>query len=148
LFSALTSAPPKTRQKAALGSATARAENNRIPQLIRRNSFFIVDVTSSIRNLPEGILAILQPMTKTQLQGVGQNKLPKWANPACQSQTGFHIARGGAQEYYNVIPDVATFAKCISNGFALGAVAGKRELMEVAVDRSMFLIATCELSPE
>ena len=24
-------------------------------------------------------------MTKTQLQGVGQNKLPKWANPACQS---------------------------------------------------------------
>lgn len=25
-------------------------------------------------------------MTKTQLQRVGQNKLPKWANPACQSQ--------------------------------------------------------------
>ena len=48
--------------------------------------------------------------------------------------TGFRTARGGAQEYYNVIPDVATFAKCISNGFALGAVAGKREVMEVAVD--------------
>ena len=48
--------------------------------------------------------------------------------------TGFRIARGGAQEYYNVIPDVATFAKCISNGFALGAVAGKREVMEVAAD--------------
>jgi len=48
--------------------------------------------------------------------------------------TGFRIARGGAQEYYNVVPDVATFAKCISNGFALGAVAGKREVMEVAVD--------------
>jgi len=25
-------------------------------------------------------------MIKTQLQGVGQNKLPKWPNPACQSQ--------------------------------------------------------------
>jgi len=48
--------------------------------------------------------------------------------------TGFRIARGGAQEYYKVIPDMATFAKCISNGFALGAVAGKREVMEVAVD--------------
>jgi len=48
--------------------------------------------------------------------------------------TGFRTARGGAQEYYNVIPDVATFAKCISNGFALGAVAGKRAVMEVAVD--------------
>jgi len=48
--------------------------------------------------------------------------------------TGFRITRGGAQEYYNVTPDMATFAKCISNGFALGAVAGTRDVMEVAVD--------------
>jgi glutamate-1-semialdehyde aminotransferase len=48
--------------------------------------------------------------------------------------TGFRTARGGAQEYYNIIPDMATFAKCISNGFALGAVAGKKEVMEAAVD--------------
>jgi glutamate-1-semialdehyde 2,1-aminomutase len=48
--------------------------------------------------------------------------------------TGFRTARGGAQEYFGVIPDVATFAKCISNGFALGAVVGKREVMEVAID--------------
>jgi glutamate-1-semialdehyde aminotransferase len=48
--------------------------------------------------------------------------------------TGFRTARGGAQEYYGIVPDMATFAKCISNGFALGAVAGRREVMEVAVD--------------
>jgi glutamate-1-semialdehyde 2,1-aminomutase len=48
--------------------------------------------------------------------------------------TGFRTARGGAQEYFGVTPDVATFAKCISNGFALGAVVGKREVMEVALD--------------
>jgi len=30
-------------------------------------------------------------MTKTQLQGVGQNKLPKWANPACQSQVFLQV---------------------------------------------------------
>ena len=29
---------------------------------------------------------------------------------------------------------MATFAKAISNGFALGAVAGRREIMEVALD--------------
>lgn len=46
--------------------------------------------------------------------------------------TGFRLARGGAQEHFGVTPDLATFAKCISNGFALGAVAGKREIMEVA----------------
>ena len=48
--------------------------------------------------------------------------------------TGFRMARGGAQEHYGVTPDIATFAKCISNGFALGAVAGKRAVMEVALD--------------
>lgn len=48
--------------------------------------------------------------------------------------TGFRTARGGAQAYYGVIPDMATFAKCISNGFALGAVAGKREIMEVTTN--------------
>src|SRR5262249_19590715 len=31
--------------------------------------------------------------------------------------TGFRTARGGAQQYYGVTPDMATFAKCISNGF-------------------------------
>jgi glutamate-1-semialdehyde aminotransferase len=48
--------------------------------------------------------------------------------------TGFRLARGGAQEYFGVTPDIATFAKCISNGFALGAVAGRREVMQVAID--------------
>jgi len=47
--------------------------------------------------------------------------------------TGFRMARGGAQAFYGVTPDMATFAKCISNGFALGAVTGKREVMEVAL---------------
>jgi len=48
--------------------------------------------------------------------------------------TGFRTAPGGAQEYYGVTPDMATFAKAISNGFALGAVVGRREVMEVAED--------------
>jgi glutamate-1-semialdehyde 2,1-aminomutase len=44
--------------------------------------------------------------------------------------TGFRLALGGAQEYYNVKPDLATFAKAISNGFPLAAIAGRREIME------------------
>jgi glutamate-1-semialdehyde 2,1-aminomutase len=48
--------------------------------------------------------------------------------------TGFRWSRGGAQQYYGVTPDVATFAKCISNGFALGAVTGRRDIMSVAID--------------
>lgn len=44
--------------------------------------------------------------------------------------TGFRLALGGAQEYYNVMPDIATFAKSIANGFPIAAIAGKREIME------------------
>jgi len=44
--------------------------------------------------------------------------------------TGFRLALGGAQEYYNVMPDIATFAKAIANGFPIAAITGKRDVME------------------
>ncbi|MEM3085214.1 MAG: glutamate-1-semialdehyde 2,1-aminomutase [Nitrososphaerales archaeon] len=44
--------------------------------------------------------------------------------------TGFRLALGGAQEYYNVKPDLATFAKAMSNGFPLAAIAGRKDVME------------------
>lgn len=46
--------------------------------------------------------------------------------------TGFRLARGGAQEYYGVTPDLAVFAKGIANGMPLSAVTGRREVMKVA----------------
>jgi glutamate-1-semialdehyde-2,1-aminomutase len=48
--------------------------------------------------------------------------------------TGFRLALGGAQEYYGVTPDLAAFAKGISNGLPLSAFVGKRDVMEVAKD--------------
>ena len=45
--------------------------------------------------------------------------------------TGFRLAPGGAQEYYGVTPDVATFAKSMANGYPISAVAGKKEIMQV-----------------
>jgi glutamate-1-semialdehyde aminotransferase len=43
--------------------------------------------------------------------------------------TGFRFAIGGAQELTGVKPDLATFAKAISNGVPLSAIVGKREYM-------------------
>lgn len=43
--------------------------------------------------------------------------------------TGFRFAKGGAQEFFGVTPDVSTFGKGIANGFPLSAVVGKREIM-------------------
>ncbi len=46
-------------------------------------------------------------------------------------KTGFHLAKGGAQEYYKVTPDLATYAKAIGNGYPAAAFGGKRELMDM-----------------
>ena len=43
--------------------------------------------------------------------------------------TGFRMALGGAQEYFGVTPDLAVFAKTISNGYPMGAVVGRRDVM-------------------
>ena len=48
--------------------------------------------------------------------------------------TGFRMAKGGAQEYYGVTPDLATFAKAIANGYSLAVVAGKKNIMKAQAD--------------
>lgn len=45
--------------------------------------------------------------------------------------TGFRIAEGGAQEYFDVTPDLVTFGKILGGGFPIGALAGKKEFMEM-----------------
>jgi glutamate-1-semialdehyde aminotransferase len=44
--------------------------------------------------------------------------------------TGFRLRRGGAQEYFGVTPDLAVFAKGISNGVPLSCYVGRAEVME------------------
>src|SRR5690606_37117719 len=43
--------------------------------------------------------------------------------------TGFRFAYGGAQAYYGVTPDLATFGKVIGGGFPLAAIAGRADIM-------------------
>ncbi len=43
--------------------------------------------------------------------------------------TGFRVAYGGAQEYFGVTPDLASYGKVVGGGFAQGAVAGRAEVM-------------------
>ncbi|PSL10496.1 glutamate-1-semialdehyde 2,1-aminomutase [Marinobacterium halophilum] len=44
--------------------------------------------------------------------------------------TGFRVALGGAQEMFNVKPDLTTLGKIIGGGLPVGAFGGKREIME------------------
>ena len=43
--------------------------------------------------------------------------------------TGFRVAKGGAQEIYNVTPDITTLGKVIGGGLPVGAYGGKKEIM-------------------
>jgi len=60
--------------------------------------------------------------------------------------TGFRWHLGGAQAAYGVTPDLATFGKALANGFAVSAVAGRRELMELGgiqhARERVFLLST------
>lgn len=44
-------------------------------------------------------------------------------------KTGFRIANGGAQEYFNLQADLVTYAKALGNGFPIAAIAGKEDVM-------------------
>jgi glutamate-1-semialdehyde 2,1-aminomutase len=44
--------------------------------------------------------------------------------------TGFRLATGGAQELYNVFPDITTLGKIIGGGMPVGAYCGKKEIMD------------------
>jgi glutamate-1-semialdehyde 2,1-aminomutase len=61
--------------------------------------------------------------------------------------TGFRWHMQGAQTYYNVEPDLCTFGKAMANGFAVAALAGKREIMQIGgIDKAgterVFLTST------
>jgi glutamate-1-semialdehyde 2,1-aminomutase len=45
--------------------------------------------------------------------------------------TGFRWHLRGAQEVYDVTPDLAAFGKALGNGFSISALAGRRDLMEL-----------------
>jgi len=61
--------------------------------------------------------------------------------------TGFRISLGGAQEYYNVKPDLATFAKALGGGAPIAAVAGVKEVMSEVGPGKIPFVGTYNASP-
>ncbi|MDH3712910.1 MAG: aminotransferase class III-fold pyridoxal phosphate-dependent enzyme [Gammaproteobacteria bacterium] len=50
--------------------------------------------------------------------------------------TGFRLALGGAQEYFGVRPDLASYGKIVGGGGPLGAVAGREDIVELTNPRN------------
>ena len=45
--------------------------------------------------------------------------------------TGFRLSSGGAQVLFNISPDITTLGKIIGGGMPIGAVGGKKEIMDL-----------------
>jgi glutamate-1-semialdehyde 2,1-aminomutase len=60
--------------------------------------------------------------------------------------TGFRWSEHGAQGVYGITPDLSTFGKAMGNGFAVSALAGRRDIMERGGlhtdDERVFLLST------
>jgi glutamate-1-semialdehyde 2,1-aminomutase len=62
--------------------------------------------------------------------------------------TGFRLAKGGAQEFYGIKPDLVTLGKILGGGFPMGAFAGKKELMErIAPEGDVYQAGTFNGNP-
>lgn len=62
--------------------------------------------------------------------------------------SGFRASKGGAQELFNITPDLTTLGKIIGGGFPVGAYGGKKEIMSmVAPDGEMYQAGTLSGNP-
>jgi glutamate-1-semialdehyde 2,1-aminomutase len=62
--------------------------------------------------------------------------------------TGFRVALGGAQQVYDIKPDLTTLGKIIGGGLPVGAYGGRREIMElVAPSGPMYQAGTLSGNP-
>ena len=62
--------------------------------------------------------------------------------------TGFRVSKGGAQELYNIMPDITTLGKIIGGGLPAGAYGGKSKIMDfVAPDGPVYQAGTLSGNP-
>ncbi len=83
---------------------------------------------------------ILEPIVANNACIMPEEGLLPWLREQCDRRgillifdeivTGFRLARGGAAEYFGVVPDITIFSKAIGGGFPISAFAGRRAVLE------------------
>ncbi len=62
--------------------------------------------------------------------------------------SGFRVSLGGAQQLYNILPDLTTLGKIIGGGLPVGAFGGKKEIMDyVAPEGKVYQAGTLSGNP-
>ncbi len=119
------------------------ARHRGVPQAVRDlTHVFTYNDLASLRELleqHEGEFAavVLEPMNVAQpvsgfLEGVKEMAHRHGALLVFdETITGFRYANGGAQQFFGVTPDLATFGKGLANGYPVAAIAGRRDVMKL-----------------
>jgi glutamate-1-semialdehyde aminotransferase len=122
-------------------------KNNGIPNAINDLTFTINynDIQSVKDSIDSDIAAIiLEPFVFEPPKDNFLHELRKLCNDNGillifdEMWTGFRIALGGAQEYFGVKADMATFSKAVANGMPLSILTGHKEVMKVLDDDVFF----------
>lgn len=129
-------------------SVTTRS--NGIPECIKEltNTFDYNNIDSVLNSIDDDTAAIiLEPVVFEEPK---ENFLHKIAE-ICKERgillifdemwTGFRIALGGAQEYFNIKPDLACYSKAVANGMPIAILTGRKEIMEL-FDKDVFFYTT------
>jgi glutamate-1-semialdehyde 2,1-aminomutase len=61
--------------------------------------------------------------------------------------TGFRLGLGGAQERYEVVPDLATYAKAVGGGLPLSTLAGREQFMRLVANGKVVHAGTLNGNP-
>ena len=56
--------------------------------------------------------------------------------------TGFRLSLGGAQQYFNIKPDLSIFAKAMGSGYPISVITGKMEWMQLIQDSKVIHAGT------
>jgi glutamate-1-semialdehyde 2,1-aminomutase len=119
------------------------ARNRGVPAVTRdlTHSFVYNDIESLDKLLKEwpGQIAavILEPMNVVEPKDGFLEKVKELTHKHGallvfdETITGFRYANGGAQEYFGIVPDLATFGKGLANGYPVSAVAGRADVMKL-----------------
>ncbi len=54
-----------------------------------------------------------------------------------EMRSGFRLALGGAQEFFKIKADLATFSKSMSNGYTISAIVGRKEVLRGVSETKM-----------
>lgn len=105
-------------------AATMVVPYNRVPSLTEEVAAVIVEPVAANMGLVAPLPGFLEGL-RAECDRVGAVLIFD------EVITGFRLSRGGAQAVRDVTPDLTCFGKVIGGGLPIGAVGGRREIMEM-----------------